>query len=157
MNIIICPDTLSLEKFNLKVLEWVNLNDFEMELVDFQSSTIWKEKFVILRNELEEIQRDRAIGKLIGNIGDKILKVWNEIPKDYSTLKIVVLAIFSIFSSTYSCESLFSEINFIKPDLRNELTNECSVACTLLKVTNYKPNINELASSVQQQKSHQNK
>lgn len=65
----------------------INLDDFEMQLVDFQSSTIWKEKFVVLRNELEENQRDRAIGKSIVNIGDKILKVWNEIPKDYSTLK----------------------------------------------------------------------
>jgi len=133
----------------------LNLDDFEMQLVDFQSSTIWKEKFVMLRNELEEIQRDRAIGKLVVNIGDKILKVWNEIPKDYSTLKIVALAVLSIFSSTYSCESLFSEMNFIKSDLRNRLTDECSAACTLLKVTNYKPNINELASSVQQHKSYQ--
>jgi len=139
------------------VLEWLNLDDFEMQLVDFQSSTIRKEKFVILRNELEEIQRDRVIGKSVVNIGDKILKVWNEIPKDYSTLKIVALAVLSIFSSTYSCESLFSEMNFIKSDLRNRLTDKCSAACTLLKVTNYKPNINKLASSVQQQKSHQKK
>lgn len=34
------PDTLPLEKLNLKVLEWLNLDDFEMQLVDFQSSTI---------------------------------------------------------------------------------------------------------------------
>lgn len=157
MKIIVYPDTLPFEKLNLKVLEWLNLDDFKMQLVDFQSSTIWKEKFVILRNELEEIQRDRALGKSVVNIGDKILKVWNEIPKDYSTLKIVALAVLSIFSSTYSCESLFSEMNFIKSDLRNRLTDECSAACTLLKVTNYKPNINKLASSVQQQKSHKKK
>ncbi|XP_060864294.1 SCAN domain-containing protein 3-like [Metopolophium dirhodum] len=93
MKIIVYPDTLPLEKLNLKVLELLNLDDFEMQLVDFQSSTIWNEKFVILRNELEEIQRDRAIGKSVVNIGDKILKVWNEIPKDYSTLKIVALAV----------------------------------------------------------------
>jgi len=62
MKIFVYRDTLSLEKLNLKVLEGLNLNDFEMQLVDFQSSIIWKEKFVILRNELEEIQRDRHIG-----------------------------------------------------------------------------------------------
>jgi hypothetical protein len=101
---------------------------------------------------MKEIQRDGAIGKLIVNIGNKIL---NAVPKDYSTLKIVALAVLSIFSSTYSCESLFSEINFIKSDLRNRLTDECSVTCTLLKVTNYTPNINELASSIQQKNSHQ--
>lgn len=94
---------------------------------------------------------------MIVNIENKIFKVWNEIPKDYSTLKTVALAILSIFSSTYLCDSLFSEMNFIKSDLKNRLTNECSAACILLKVTNYKPNINQLASSIQQQKSHQNK
>lgn len=40
MKIIIYPDTLSIEKLKLKMLEWLNLNDFEMQLVDFQSSTI---------------------------------------------------------------------------------------------------------------------
>jgi len=44
----------------------------------------------------------------------------------------------TILSSTSSCESLFSEMNFIKSDLRNQLTYKCSTACTLLKVTNYK-------------------
>jgi len=39
----------------------------------------------------------------------------------------------------------------------NLKTDECSASYILLKVTNYKPKINELASSVQQQKSHQNK
>lgn len=47
-------------------------------------------------------------------------------------------------------------MNFIKSDLRNQPTDECNAACIVLKVTNYKP-INKLASSIQQQKSHQNK
>jgi len=68
---------------------------------------------------------------------NKILKVWNETPKNYSTLKIVASAVLYIFSSTYICESLFSEINFIKSDLRNQLTDECSAACTLLKVRSH--------------------
>jgi hypothetical protein len=80
---------LSFEKLNLKVFEWLNLDDFEMQLVDFQSSTILNEKVVILKNELEKIQHNEAIGKLIVNIGNKILKVWNVIQQDYSILKIV--------------------------------------------------------------------
>lgn len=48
----------------------------------------------------------------------------------------------------------FSEINFIKPDLKNRLTEECSATCTLLKVTSCKPNMNELASNVQQKSHH---
>jgi len=53
--------------------------------------------FYTIRNELEGIQRDGAIGRLIVNIGNKILKVWNAIPQDYSTLKIVALAVLFIF------------------------------------------------------------
>jgi len=100
-----------------------------------------------MRNELEEIQRDGAIGKLIVNIGN-ILRVWNSISQDYSTLKIIALAVLSIFPSTYSCKSQFSLMNFIKSDLRNRLTDEFSAAYTLLKITNYKPNINEFESNI---------
>lgn len=91
---------MPLEKFNSKVFERLSLDDFETQLVDFQSSTIRKEKFVMLRNEPGAIQRDRAIGELIAKIGNAISKVWNEIPKEYSTLKIVALTVLSTFSST---------------------------------------------------------
>lgn len=87
MKIIIHPDTLSFEKPNLKVFEWLDLDDFAMQLIDFQSSTVWKGKFVLLRNELEDIQRDGTIGRLIVNTGNKISKVWNAISHDYFTLK----------------------------------------------------------------------
>jgi hypothetical protein len=97
----------------------LHLDDFEMQLVDFRSSTIWKEKLVLLRNELEEIQCDRKIGKLIVNIGNKILKVWNEIPKDYSTLKIVALAICLFFLQLIHVSHCFQKYDFIKSDLRN--------------------------------------
>lgn len=78
---------------------------------------------------MEEIQRNGAMGKWIVNIGNKILKVWNAISQEYSILKIVAIAVLSIFSSTYSCGSLFSEINLIKSDLRNRVTNECNATC----------------------------
>lgn len=55
--------------------------------------------------------------------------MWNAIPQHYSTLKIVVLcSVMSIFSSTYSCESLLSEINVVKSNSRNLLTDEFSMA-----------------------------
>lgn len=82
---------------------------------------------------MEEIERD--VGDLVENTGNEILKVWNAIPESYSIRKIVIL---SIFSSTYSCESLYLELNFMKSDLRNRLTDKCSDACTWLKDTNYK-------------------
>jgi len=113
-------------------------------------STTWTRKFVLLRSELEEIERDRADCSLVKNTENNISKAWNAIWENYSTLKKVATVVSSIFSSTYSCESLFSEMNFIKSDLRNRLTDECSAACTLLKVTDYEPNINKSTSSVQQ-------
>lgn len=131
----------------------MNLDEFEMQLVNLYSTTIWKEKFVLPRNEMEEIERDKAVISLIENTGWKILKVRNTIPENYFTIKIVALAILSIFSSTYWCV-FFSEINFIKPDLKNRLTEECSATCTLLKVTSCKSNMNELASNVQQKSHH---
>lgn len=50
----------------------------------------------------------------------------------------------------YTNHSLYSTMNCINFDLRNRLTDEYSAMCTLLKI-----NINKLASSVQQKKSHQ--
>lgn len=45
-----------------------------MQFVDFQSSTIWEEKFVLLKNKLEEIERDGAVGSLVENIRKNLQK-----------------------------------------------------------------------------------
>lgn len=45
-----------------------------MQFVDFQSSTIWEEKFVLLKNKLEEIERDGAVGNLVENIRKNLQK-----------------------------------------------------------------------------------
>lgn len=42
-----------------------------------------------------------------------------------------------MFSSTYTCETLFSETNHIK----NKLMDDCSSASTALKVTQYQPDV----------------
>jgi hypothetical protein len=39
------------------------------------------------------------------------------------------IAILPIFSSTYSCKTLFSKMDFIKSDLMNRLTDVYSAAC----------------------------
>ena len=115
------PDTIIFENLNLEIFNWMDLNDFEMQLVEFQSSSIWKQKFVELRIQLEEIERDRLreISKLSAE--NEVLKVWNSIPNTFQDLKNVAWSILSIFSSSYSCESLFSTMNFMKSDIRNRL------------------------------------
>ena len=149
------PDTVDFENLDLTMFEWMELQDFEMQLVELQSSSIWKQKFVDLRVRLEMIERDRCNGlKPQLSAENEVLSVWNDLPETFNSLKKVAVAILSIFSSSYSCESLFSTMNFIKSDIRNSLTDDLSAACVALKNTKYSPDIKLLSSAIQQQKSH---
>ena len=151
---ILRPDLTSLETLNLESLKWLDLEDMEMQLIEFQSNSIWKQKFIDLRSDLALIENDRALGVITYNAEEKVLKTWNAIPDTFICLKRLAIAILSIFSSTYCCESLFSQMNLIKNDLRSRMVDDSSSACILLKVTEYEPDIKHLASKVQHQKSH---
>ena len=113
-----------------------------------------KQKFIDLRGDLELIENDKAVGVLTCNPEEKVLKTWDIIPNTFICLKKLAIAILSIFSSTYCCESLFSPMNLIKNNLRSSLIDESSSACALLKGIEYKPDIKRLSSKLQQQKSH---
>jgi hypothetical protein len=67
------------------------------------------------------------------------------------------MAVLSVFSSTYSCESFFSVMNFVKSNYGSSLDEEASAAFIALKTTKYKPDIKYLSSLVQQQKSTDSK
>ena len=98
---------------------------------------------------MELIENDRAQGVISCNPEEKVLKIWNTIADTFICLKRLAIAILSIFSSTYCCESLFSQINLIKNYLRSRMIDDSSSACILLKVTEYEPD-----SKVRPQKSH---
>ena len=49
--ILIKPD--SIENFDLKVFEWMGIEEFEMQLIDFKVSALWVNKFAELRKYLE--------------------------------------------------------------------------------------------------------
>ncbi|GFW07352.1 dimer_Tnp_hAT domain-containing protein [Trichonephila clavipes] len=83
-----------------------------------------------------------------------VTKFWNSIPDAFNRFKKLDYAIFTRFSSTNACESLFSEINYIKDSLRNRLADDSNSACILLKVTSDNSDISYLSSNLQQQKSH---
>ena len=68
-----------------------------MELVEFQSSTIWNQTFVDLRNDLEIIESNRLLDKINKIAEDEILTPWNSIPDTLNCLKILAKAILSIF------------------------------------------------------------
>ena len=48
-----------MEEINLQMFSWIDMDKFEMQLIEFQSSSIWKQKFIDLRVELEKIERRR--------------------------------------------------------------------------------------------------
>ena len=81
------------------------MNKFEMELIEFQSSSIWKQKFIDLTVDLENIEKRRLEkGILERSAENKLLRTWNAIPKNFSCLKRFATLLF-MFLFTYACES----------------------------------------------------
>ena len=148
------PDEIEFTDLKLYEFEWLDLKDLEMQLLDFQSNPVWKNKFVNLRAHLEDLERERSTGIASKNPDCEILKVWNSIPENLGALKTLAKAILTIFSSTYACEALFSALNNIKSKKRNRMGADLSAACVALKCTHYDIPIDQLSSGTQQQKSH---
>ncbi|XP_063856091.1 protein FAM200A-like isoform X1 [Scylla paramamosain] len=149
------PDSIKMDELNLQMFSWIDMDDFEMQLIEFQSSSIWKQKFVDLRVDLENIEKERLeMGVTKRNAENEVLRTWNTIPENYVCLKKLATALLTMFSSTYACKSLFSLMNFVKSCNRSSMMDETGSACISLMVTRYKPNIKSLSSVMQQQKSH---
>ena len=49
--------TKQMEELNLQMFSWMDIDRSEMQLIEFQSSSVWKKKFI--RVELEKIERRR--------------------------------------------------------------------------------------------------
>ncbi|GFU87658.1 dimer_Tnp_hAT domain-containing protein [Trichonephila clavipes] len=107
---IIYPDVISFDKLNLFQFDWLEIEEQEMQLIDFQSSSIWFKKFIETRKKLELIEAERLTSNISKNTSNEILETWNSILDAFNCLKKLAYAILTIFSSTYACESLFSEI-----------------------------------------------
>ena len=45
----------SSKDLNLSAFEWMSIEDFQMQLIDFKASLLWTSKFVDLRKSLETI------------------------------------------------------------------------------------------------------
>ena len=81
-----------------------------MQLIDFQSSSIWKQNFIDFRNDLERTESGRLLSTIKTNAEEEIVRTWNDIPEAFSCLRRLAVAILTIFSSTYAVESLFSDM-----------------------------------------------
>ena len=77
-----------MEELNLQKFSWINMNKFEIELIKFQSTSIWKQKFIDLKVDLENIKKRRSEkGILERSAENELLQTWNDIPKNFFLLK----------------------------------------------------------------------
>ncbi|XP_013919890.1 PREDICTED: general transcription factor II-I repeat domain-containing protein 2-like [Thamnophis sirtalis] len=99
------PDKAKFEELDLSCLHWLDLGNLEMELLEFQESSIWKNKFYDLRETLEKIEgmaKDSTVSS-----ENEILKVWNFLPSSFKSMKALGIALLTLFGSSYACEQLF--------------------------------------------------
>lgn len=157
LQFILFPNTIQFEDLKLTNFDWLDLGNLEMELIEFQESAVWKTKFIDMNQKLQEdeIKLSMKNTESIESRAENIIHAeWNSLPKSFETMKKLALALLTLFGSSYSCEALFSHMNFIKSSTRNRLGADVSAACVKLKTTNYKPRIITLADKMQQQVSH---
>ncbi|KAL4083645.1 hypothetical protein QTP88_028961 [Uroleucon formosanum] len=136
---------------------------FSLQLIELKTKDLWSTKFENLKTDIENLEREK--GFLAANHKwtelakcqkeeQVIFDVWNSLPESFSQLKMVAFGILTIFGSTYICEQTFSNMNFIKNKLRNQLNDISLDACLKLKTTDYFPELNKLSGEIQCQKSH---
>ncbi|GFY03351.1 general transcription factor II-I repeat domain-containing protein 2A [Trichonephila clavipes] len=87
---IMYPDVISFDKLNLSQFDWLEIEELEMQLIDFQSSSIWIQKFIETRKKLELIEAERLTSNISKNTSNEILETWNSIPDAFNCLKKLV-------------------------------------------------------------------
>ncbi|XP_059849459.1 general transcription factor II-I repeat domain-containing protein 2A-like [Hypanus sabinus] len=159
----VTPLSIDSSLLNTTALAGVSKPDLEMELAEIADKDIWVSKFRCLTADLEDVARQKAVlaqnhkWSDIENLpkADKLVfETWNAIPDIYVNIKKYALGVLSIFGSTYVCEQVFSNMNFIKNKHRACLTGDSLRSCVKMKVTSYSPDVQMLCAEVQEQKSH---
>lgn len=102
----------------ISCLRWLDYGNLEMELVEFQENSIWKDKFCDLRATLEKIEKTECEGRaedgVVGSSEHEILKAWNSLPDNFKSMKALAIAFLTLFGSSHACEQLFSALNYSK-------------------------------------------
>uniref|UniRef100_A0A3B4XJK6 HAT C-terminal dimerisation domain-containing protein n=1 Tax=Seriola lalandi dorsalis TaxID=1841481 RepID=A0A3B4XJK6_SERLL len=117
------PNECSLNTADLSYIPDVSLRDFEAGVADLKASDMWVNKFKSLNEDLERIARQKA-----------------ELASKH------IIAVLTMFGSTYSCEQSFSHLKNIKSNLRSRLTDESLNACMKLNLTNILVRLNNPSS-----------
>jgi len=145
-SFLIKPDSFDGHGLDASLIEWMDIQNMEMQLIELKSSTLWVTKFAELRKQLETTA--------VQHYGACILTCWTSAPEKFSCLQNNTLALLSVFGSTYLCAQVFSHMKNVLSPTRSHLTTDHSEACLQLKVTNYKPQITKLSQAKHGQGSH---
>ena len=100
------------EALDLSAFEWMDIEDFQMQLIDFKASLLWASKFDNQRKSLETAENSLT----------SILPCWKSLPEKFDCLKKMAIALLSVFGSTYLCELIFSHMKFILSSHRSRFT-----------------------------------
>ncbi|KAK0152133.1 SCAN domain-containing protein 3 [Merluccius polli] len=120
----------SLVKTNVSSLDEAK---FEMELIDFQTTSLVKDAF---------------------RSAESVSAFWVACSEEYSTIKNLAFYVLTMFPSTYMCESAFSSMNAIKTHERNRLTHKNLENCLRISVTTVTPDIRSIVANNRCQFSH---
>lgn len=141
----------------------VNQSDLEMEMADIADKDLWVSKFKCLTAELEDVSRQKANAVQSHRWGEieslptpekLVFETWKALPDTYRNMKKYAFGVLSIFGSTYLCEQIFSNMNYIKSKYCTRLTDESLQSCVKITITSYMPDVDKLSSDVRKHKSH---
>ncbi|XP_004873385.1 general transcription factor II-I repeat domain-containing protein 2A-like isoform X2 [Heterocephalus glaber] len=130
LSFLTSPDRARFEELDLSCVHWLDYGNLEMELLEFQESSLWKDKFYDLRATLEKIEKAEcegmAEGSTAGSSENEILKVWNSLPNNFKSMKALGIAFLTLFGSSHACEQLFSALNYCKSPTYEHSSHELS-------------------------------
>ncbi|GFX37326.1 uncharacterized protein TNCV_76701 [Trichonephila clavipes] len=71
------PVVTSFDKLNLSRFERLEIEEFEKQVIDFQSSSVNIQKCIKTRKKLELIETERLASNISKNASNGISKTWN--------------------------------------------------------------------------------
>lgn len=103
--------------------------------------------------ELLELHEDEGLKGLKIN-GCSTIEFWKNVPQGkYPKTKECAKRLISIFGTTYTCESLYSTLKFVKSKHRAELSDEHLSELVRTALTNYQPDFKKLTDKMNTRKS----
>lgn len=119
--------------------------NIQLELTELQNHCALKNLFV------------EKISSKAQNSSEEFADFWTLVPKEsFPVITDLALQFLCSFGSTYVCEKVFSDLNYIKNKYRTSLTEQhiSTRSMLLLSTSNLNPNIRKLVQQKHCQKSH---